>query len=303
MSRAFHVIEAPTSLGLRPPSAGLIPGTRLAPHALRRAGLHEKLSPAQIVSLNEPPYSPDLDPTTGVRNLRALVTFTRELADAIGAALDARAFPLVLGGDCSVLLGAGLALRKRGRHGLVFLDGHCDFANPANCATYASVAGMDLALATGRGVDALADLDGLRPYFRDEDTLLVGDKEDGAAPGYFAPDLFQSGLQLFRFPRIRERGLDAAIAEIVRLIAAAPVAGFWLHLDIDILAPELMPAVDSPDPGGFDWTELARVLDSLIALPQVIGMELTIFDPTLDPDGHLTRQLATFMADRLKALR
>jgi len=282
MSRAFHVIEAPTSLGLRPPSAGLIPGTRLAPHALRRAGLHEKLSPAQIVSLNEPPYSPDLDPTTGVRNLRALVTFTRELADAIGA---------------------GLALRKRGRHGLVFLDGHCDFANPANCATYASVAGMDLALATGRGVDALADLDGLRPYFRDEDTLLVGDKEDGAAPGYFAPDLFQSGLQLFRFPRIRERGLDAAIAEIVRLIAAAPVAGFWLHLDIDILAPELMPAVDSPDPGGFDWTELARVLDSLISLPQVIGMELTIFDPTLDPDGHLTRQLATFMADRLKARR
>jgi len=32
-------------------------------------------------------------------------------------------------------------------------------------------------------------------------------------------------------------------------------------------------------------------------------MELTIFDPTLDPDGHLTRQLATFMADRLKARR
>jgi arginase len=37
------------------------------------------------------------------------------LADAIGRVLDAGDFPLVLGGDCSILLGAMLALKRRGR--------------------------------------------------------------------------------------------------------------------------------------------------------------------------------------------
>ncbi|MFD4693211.1 arginase family protein [Streptomyces sp. NPDC058463] len=45
------------------------------------------------------------------------------LADAVGAALDAGHFPVVLGGDCSILLGNLLALRRRGRYGLLFLDG------------------------------------------------------------------------------------------------------------------------------------------------------------------------------------
>ena len=49
------------------------------------------------------------------------------LAERIGELLDAGERPLVLGGDCSILLGAMLALRRRGRYGLAFVDGHLDF--------------------------------------------------------------------------------------------------------------------------------------------------------------------------------
>jgi arginase len=48
------------------------------------------------------------------------------------AVLDASRFPIVLGGDCSILLGATLALRRRGRYGAAFLDGHSDFRHPRN---------------------------------------------------------------------------------------------------------------------------------------------------------------------------
>ncbi len=37
---------------------------------------------------------------------------------------------IVLGGDCSIMLGCLLALRRRERHGLLFLDGHPDFYQP-----------------------------------------------------------------------------------------------------------------------------------------------------------------------------
>lgn len=95
------------------------------------------------------------------------------LADAIGAVLDAGDVPLVLGGDCSVLLGGALALRRRGRAGLLFLDGHADFHQPA-AEPCGEAASMNLALVTGHGPPALGSLEGRAPLVRAEDAVIVG---------------------------------------------------------------------------------------------------------------------------------
>ena len=79
----------------------------------------------------------------------------------------------MLGGDCSILLGPMLALRRRGRYGLAYLDGHLDFRHPGNAPELDAVAGEDLALVTGRG-GALAELEGLRPLVRDADVVAIG---------------------------------------------------------------------------------------------------------------------------------
>ena len=55
----------------------------------------------------------------------------------------------MLGGDDTVLFGNLLALRRRGRYGLVFLDAHYDFYLPEQSTGQAS--DSDLALATGVG--------------------------------------------------------------------------------------------------------------------------------------------------------
>ena len=141
----------------------------------------------------------------------------------------------MLGGDCSILLGAMLALRRRGRYGLAFVDGHLDFRTEDVDA----VAGEDLAVVTGRAEDALADIDGLRPYVLDEDVVAYGEREGEPIPA-----------------SIRVIDLDALRAGEW----AVPRAPYWLHVDADVLA---IDAVDSPAPGGLSFDELAALLQRL----------------------------------------
>ncbi|GAB2918079.1 hypothetical protein GCM10027075_17610 [Streptomyces heilongjiangensis] len=63
------------------------------------------------------------------------------------------------------------------------------------------------------------------------------------------------------------------------------LGGFWVHLDADVLDPSVMPAVDSPDPDGLLPDELTALLGPLVTSPHCVGLNVTIYDPDLDPDG------------------
>jgi arginase len=76
------------------------------------------------------------------------------------------------------LQGSTLALRRIGRYGLAFIDGHSDFRHVGNSAGVGAAAGEDLALVTERGQSDLTDLDGLRPYLRDVDVSVLGIRDD-----------------------------------------------------------------------------------------------------------------------------
>lgn len=85
---------------------------------------------------------------------------------------------MVLGGDCFILLGNLLALRRRGRFGLFFADGHSDFYQPeANIS--GEVASSELALATGRGPDLLTRFEDYKPLVLDEDVVAFWFLDEG----------------------------------------------------------------------------------------------------------------------------
>ena len=70
-------------------------------------------------------------------------------------------------------------------------------------------------------------------------------------------------------------------------VRATAGTGYWLQVDVDILDPSVMPAVDSPDPGGLTAAELTALLQHLA--PDAIWISITVFDPDLDPTGdHAT---------------
>jgi arginase len=289
--RRIAVLDAPTNLGLRPPTSTSVPGCAKAPGALRDHGLLARLRARDAGCLTSPRYDPgDWRPGDGVCHAREISTYSVSLADRIGAIIDRGEFPLVLGGDCSVLLGSALAMHRLGeavggRIGLVFVDGHSDFRHPGNASYVGAAAGEDLALVTGRGQTDLAAIEGRRPYFRDIDVVVLGIR----AQDEYRLDLQAAGITTRPVPALRAEG--AARTAQWAHEQLADCAGYWVHIDVDVLDPAVMPAVDAPDPGGIAFAELEILLAGLVDTPHCLGVELTVFDPDYDPDGSYAAEI------------
>ena len=299
--RRIAVLDAPCNLGLRPPKPGAAPGAAKLAAALRGRGLLEKLGAEDAGRLTPPAYAPDPDPETWYRNGQGLEAFSPILADHVGRIVRSGRFALVLGGDCSVLIGSMLGLKALGRYGLVFIDAHDDFSVIRDLDRYKGIlaaAGLDLGIVTGRAPGGLGDLRGQKPYVREEDVVLFGlSREEPSDSEYFATEVLDTtAMRQIRVQEVRERGPEAAAREALATLAARPLDGFWIHLDVDVLDKRHMPAVDSPNPDGLDYDQLGAALRALLGDPRVAGMDLTIYDPELDPDGvygdRLTETLA-----------
>lgn len=74
-----------------------------------------------------------------------------------------------------------------------------------------------------------------------------------------------------------------------------------MHLDADVLDPAVMPAVDSPDPDGLLPHELRPLLAGLLASDHCVGLNVTIYDPDLDPEGTAGALLADLLVAALGA--
>jgi arginase len=229
------------------------------------------------------------------RNQEAILDHARRLAGRIRRQLAAGKAPLVLGGDCSLLIGVGRALHDLGRYGLVHLDGHTDFRHPGNSTECFSLAGEDLAAAVGLHWPSIAGSPG-SSYFRPSDTVHVGCRDDDEnlteASGILA--------QVIPASRVARAGPAATAEAILRTVDAGHSDGYWLHLDVDILDPAAMPAVDSPAPGGLQPGELTELLAALA--PRAVGAHITVFDPDLDPDGRYAALLTDILTTGLQHL-
>jgi len=301
--RRIAILDAPSNLGLRPPTPTSVPGCAKAPGALRDHDLLARLAARDAGCLTPPRYDPgDWRPGDGVCHAEQISAYSLALADRIGSIIDGGEFPVVLGGDCSILLGSALAMHRLGevvggRIGLVFVDGHSDFRHPGNASYVGAAAGEDLALATGRGQADLAGIEGRRPYYRDIDVVVLGIR----AQDEYRLDLQAAGIITRPVPALRVEGA-ARTAQWAR-DQLSDCAGYWLHIDVDVLDPAVMPAVDAPDPGGIAFAELELLLSGLVDTPHCLGVEITVFDPDYDPDGSYAAEIVETVVAGLAPLR
>jgi arginase len=283
------IIEVPSPLGLRPS------GVELAPQVLRAAGLHSRLGCTDAQQVPVPPYDDRRDQATGVLNPGGIAEVAHSLADVVESALQANRLPVVLGGDCSILLGPLLALRRRGRYGLAYLDGQADFQQPDD-EPHGEVASLDLALATGRGPGSLTDLDGLAPLVRAEDVTLVGYRGFDDNDRFGGEHVRDSGITVLDYRDVRAGTIGQIVDRALATVTKPKVEGFWVHFDVDVLDDAIMPAVDYRLDGGLTWDEAAELVQGLLGQPGACGLEVTIFNPNLDPDRSIARNLCDFIA-------
>jgi arginase len=288
----FAIVEAPSVLGLFPK------GVETLPDALLGAGLAERIGARRAGRVEPPPYDAQRDPETKLLNPHGLAQYAVSLADRLEPMLEAGDFPVVLGGDCSILLGCTLANRRRGRAGLLFLDGHADFYQP-EAEPNGEAASMDLALVTGRGPDLVTDLEGRSPLVRDEDVTLLAHRDTEDAAGHGSQRVEDTNIGVINLHALRECGATSTARRALERLTGPHLDGFWIHLDADVLDDAIMPAVDYRMPGGLQWDELTAILHTALASGRALGIDITIFNPNLDQDGAIARRFAQALGEGL----
>ncbi len=228
------IIEAPSALG-HPPGNG---GVELAPGRLLEEGIAEGLGAVEAGRLEVP----------------------GQMADAVGEVADAGRFALVLGGDSSILRETMVGLRRRGRFGLLCIDGHAD----------------------------------LPPGVEPRDAVVFANR-DGAGRSAGGPQRLPDEMGVIGCERVATLGVEPAMAEALSLLERGgeeALDGFWIHIDADVLDEAIMGAVDDPMPDGLMWGELAAAVGMAIGSGGAVGMGVTNYDPDLDPSGANGRGLA-----------
>jgi arginase len=289
--RRLTIVAAPSTLGLVGNGVEALPGRLLD------LGLADRIDAVRSVHVPVAAKTNIVDSETHVLNAHAIAEWSPHLADALGGVIDAGEFPVVLGGDCTIVLGSMLALRRRGRYGLLFIDGNADFFQPL-AEPNGEGASMDLAFVTGHGPALVTDLEGRRPIVRSDDAVAFGfrDHEDQRQ---FGSQPLPTELMAFDIHRVRHLGAEPAARLAVEHLTRPGLEGFFVHLDADVLDDAVMPAVDFRVPGGLTSEEVTTTLEMALASGKAVGMEVTIYNPELDSDGRAGRVLADILSDVL----
>jgi arginase len=306
----ISLVLAPSNLGLRPTESGGQPGAWRAPQVLMDAGLARALDAEKIVPLERPKYEFDAQAGTRIRNGLSIRAFSLQLSEKVRDILKKGGLPVVIGGDCSILLGSLYGMRLAGGRGLVHIDGHSDFFHPGNydaATRLGAAAGMDLALASGRGELLLTDWPKIgKPLASDVDIIQLGERnaESPSFKDYYG-DIVRTEITQFAIQRVLADGIDVTARRVIAKLEACGLDKVWLHVDLDVLDQSVMPAVDSPGSPGLDYAQVTELVGALCASGRIVGINFTIYDPERDPEGRYATPLVRCIADgvRVRARR
>lgn len=283
----IRVIGAPVdSSGLSGPGP-LASGCASAPRVLRECGLITSLDAVDAGDLLISITSSERDPATGVIGWSDVAGANYVTRDAVVSALHAGDLPVVIGGCCSVLPGALAGARDAlGVVGLAYIDGHLDTYDGRTSPT-GEAAEMPVAIVLGHGPESWVDLIGA-PLVAPDAIALLGPRDRAAArrDGAVMPEDLGASSELTP-DDLRDLGMERAGHDTeIQLTTSAE--NFWVHLDVDVLASESMPATDYLQDGGLDWDELTDLMRPLVASAACVGISIGCYNPDKD-DAELSQ--------------
>ncbi len=286
-------------------SAGRDDGVARAPRALREAGLLQELAPVVAIrncgDVDVGKLSNERSPVSGLLAEAALVAMIEATRMSVASALDAGEFPLVIGGDCPVMLGCLAAARDRhGSTGLLMMDGHED-GYPPKLSPTGEAADSELFIALALDPSGLLEeLRRLIPLLNPDQVALLGPRDEATILGEGAKSL-RGVVHLVSDTEITLRGAGRA-ARDAALAIGTDAASWWLHTDLDVLASAELAAVDYQQPGGLTWEQLEEMTAAALTTPRCAGWTVAIYNPDLDPDETGAARILQYLAGSLAHL-
>jgi len=229
------------------------------------------------------------DSETGILDFTLWINLSKEIDERLGEILDRKNFPLLLGGDCRMLVGIISAFIQRNEEiCLIFLDGHADFHNIETSPT-GDPADMELAVLTGRGPDKITRIANKYPMLDEENVLVYGIRA--------WDQIAESNIRIFDNNKIKEKGIRTTLEEGRECLPNNKLP-IWIHLDVDVLDPKLMPVM-YPEPDGLSFKQLRELLMNEWITNQTIGMSVACYHPVLDKDGIAGKKMVSLITDFL----
>jgi arginase len=288
--KKIALIGAPSSAAAR------VAGHERAPQALRAAGLIPRLQSAgfEVTDMGDCAtqiFQPD-DEHPRARNISPLVALLNDLRPRVEVAVKSGALPLILGGDSSIVLASVAGARRYYRHvGLIQADRNAGMNVPASTPS-GIVDGMVISHLVGRGAPELVRFWGEPPLVREPDIVLFGvDQLD--APEKLALD--RSPIRRYLTEDIRRKGIVAAAEDAVSRMQGGQHE-FILHLNVDVISNSEFSASTYSAPGGFTLAETQEALAIFASRPNMVALEISTYNPTLDPDGSAAKILIELLA-------
>jgi arginase len=292
-------------IGVPYTSSGQAGGEARAPQTLRAAGLVGALgSSGDVFDYGDVAVgaaTPRRDPVTGIIAPDVLAGMVSAVRAMVRRSCDDGRLPLVVGGECPILLGCLAAARDvYERVGLLFCDGHED-AWPPHQSTTGEAADMELGFALGfTRPDGVAALDALLPLVQPNDAVLLGPRDrDELAEA--SQSSLASAVTLLNDATLRRQGPGKTTRDLAARLSAA-AGRWWFHLDLDVLATEDLAAVRYPQPGGLSWDDLDAMTEAALATPGLVGWNVTIYNPDLDQEGSGSRRIVAFLGEHVRHL-
>jgi arginase len=289
------MIGVPTSAGAHHA------GQELAPDALRAAGLPDQLQEAGLTvtdagNLAEAVFAADRE-APAARNLAAVTKVAAEVADSVATIVATGGLPLVLGGDCTITIGAVAGLKRcHADGGLIYVDGDADLGVPGDSSS-GILDSMGISHLLGRGAPELAGLGGRVPLLEPSRLAILGSdprETDDAGRGFLA----DAGVSFQEAPAF----IADPVAAAERALAAVTSASgrFLVHFDVDVVDSGDLPLGNFPHYGSGVLLEHAlTALHVLRSHPVFAGLVVTEVNPTHDPAGSELNRLVTGLVSAL----
>lgn len=233
------------------------PGARFAPSAMREDSWYiESYSPyldKDLEDLNIFDFG-DLELPYGDKK-----AVLRIIQNHVQKIIDANKVPIMIGGEHLVSLAPIKALSKKydDLH-IIHFDAHTDLRNE-----YMNEA-LSHATVLRRIYDQVGD-NRLNQF-----CIRSGLKEE------FEWAKKHSHLEKFTYNTLDER---------VKFLKNKPV---YITIDLDVFDPSVLPGTGTPEPGGIDFHDMIKIIESLSKLENVVGMDIVELSPKYDMSGSST---------------